>query len=456
MSERGKMKLKMEKDLLIRLIAIGVIGTVLIIVGAIFIFTDKTPAKKPANKEMAEELEEVEQEEQGVELERALGLVVGKDNGVLDIYDIEKQKKLKLNFVGKTTIEDEYGKAIVADSLLVGYIVNLKYDKKSFDLESVKIAAQIQVLEQIPSLKIDENLKTIQIGSDIYQYTDQLIALDGDKPLVLADLTPADQIKIRAYKSTIWSIIVEGGHGYIVLKNYEAYLEGLLEVGNRQAYTIEKEMRVPVALGSHKVIISKDDMSSYTETVFIEEGKDYVIDLADLQPKTSEVTFNIAQEETKLFVNDQEITDFSKPTVLDFGEYTVKATNKNYLPWEEKVVVNKPIMSVTINMEVKPYYLYMTGPAGAEFYIDGIFQGNIGSGALKVPIKAGDHLLTLRKSGYVSWSQNIVVDESKKEYYYTVSELTKIPEPTTTPDPNNGNTTPGQDVYGGNGTDSGQ
>ncbi len=91
----------------------------------------------------------------------------------------------------------------------------------------------------------------------------------------------------------------------------------------------------------------------------------------------------------------------------------------------------------------------MTGPEGAEFYIDGVFQGVMVAGEpISVPVTPGGHYLTLRKEGYISWSQHIEVVDNGKPYNFSVSELIQIQtetepvtEPVTEPP------TPVDDVY---------
>jgi len=454
------MKLKMEKDLIIKMIVAAVLGVVLIIciLVAISLLTgdNKQGNTEPVAALNQEEDNEVLEEEVSIEYERILGLVksMNTQDGFMQVYDVETNVHVTLNISSAVAFEDEYGTAIVMDQVEPGYLVNIKYDKASFVPDFVKIAPQIQIIRNLSSLEIDEALKTIQIGSEIYNFEDEMVAIDGDEDLVLADLSIADDVVVRAYQGTIWSIIVENGHGYIVLENYSAYLEGRLEIGNRTSYTIIEDMKVPVTVGIHDVIITKEEMTPYSASVFIEDGMEYIIDLSDLQPKVSEVVFTIVQGGSTLYINDEKIESYEEAIVLDYGQYSIRVENDGYMDWEGILVVDQPYLPQTIDMEIEPLYLHMIGPVGAEFYIDGVQQGVMVEGkSIDVPIIPGGHILTLRKAGFISWSQSVFIEDAGEDYYYTVSELTEIPTeptpsptpiPTPTPEPG---ATPGDDVY---------
>jgi len=439
-----KMKLKMEKDLIGKMVIAGVLGVILIIciVVAISLLggdkADKNPV--PVATHNQEEVQE-DVADVPVDYERMLSLVkvMNKDEGFMQVYDVEKNLSITLNISSAVSFEDEYGTAIIMEQIIPGYLVNVKYDKATYIPEFVKIAPQVQTIKNLSSLTIDEVLKTIQIASDIYSYDDNIVALDGKGPLVLADLSIVDDIVVRAYQGKIWSIIVENGHGYIVLSNYSSYLEGRLEIGNRTSHTIIEDMKVPVTVGVHTVIITKEEMTPYSSSVFIEENEEYVIDLIDLQPKVAEVIFTIVQDGSTLYIDDETIEDVAVPVNLDYGQYSIRVKKDGYMDWEGILVVDQPYIPQTIDMEIEPLLLHMTAPDGAEFYIDGMLQGVVkGVTPVDVPIIPGGHILTLRKKGYISWSQSVLIEDTGEDYYYTVSKLTEIPkEPIPEPEPEN-------------------
>ncbi len=457
--------MKIEKDLIPKMIIAGVMGILIIV--CVFILlsffnkedsgSGQVPAATVEQEEENEE-EEVVEEERVIEYVRMLGLVKAQGDGLMTLYDIENETTVTLTINGATRFEDEYGTPIVQEKIMVGHIVSVKYDKDTYIPEEVKLSPQIQEIKNLSTLTIDETLKTIQIGADIYDYTDEIVALNGAEGLVLSDLSVADDIVVRAYKGKVWSIIVENGHGYIVLENYSAYLDGRLEIGNRTSHTIIKDMRVAVPVGVHQVIITKEDMAPYSASINIEEDQDYVIDLSDLQPQMAQVDFEIVQEDARLFINDVETEITDEPLEMDFGQYNIKVKKDGFMDWEGIVVIDQLYIKQVIDMDVEPLQLHMTGPDGAEFYLDGVLKGYFsGSDPISVPIVAGGHVLTIRKDGFQSWSQSIFVEDIGEDIYYTVTELQALAteEPETEPEePVDGEDsgtgegeTPGDDTY---------
>lgn len=440
----------MNKGLITKMIVVGLLGITLIAVVVGLLLTPKTNKNDKDQDETVNATEETVVEEETVntskDLDRILALVkaIDLDNNIMTVYDIDHDLTINMVLDGTVLYEDEYGSIMVAEQILPGYVVNIKYDKNNYVPEQVKVAPQIQTIKNLSSFVLDEDQKTIQIGSDIYKYTDEIITFDGDKRLDLAGITTADDVIVRAYKDTIWSIIIENGHGYIVLQNYDAYLDGTIEIGNRTSYTVVPEMRIPVTVGVQNVIITKDTMTPFSASVLIAENEEYIIDLEDYQPKISEVTFRIIQEGATLFINDT-ISPYDAPVILDYGQYDIKVKLEGYKDWQGIVEINQPSMEQIIDMETEPMYLRMKGPDGATLYINSVKIGIIsGNEILETPIVPGDHTLLLVKTGFLPWTADVHVEESGEDIYYTIESLTPVADSSTNTDgtaPTDGTTT---------------
>ncbi len=440
------MKLKTNQGILAKMIGIGVIGLVLIIVAIVALTYDfgKEPGVNNdtsplVNDDESQGADEEEVDESTVVRSLAVVEAVDYDLEQMEVMDTATKGHVTLQLSGATDIQDDYGSPIVLAKIKPGYMVNVKYSTADYKPESVKIAAQVQKIQNLTSFKVDKETKTIQIDSDIYKYDSDLIVLKESEPTSLDELSAFDDLIIRAYQGTVWSVMVESGHGYVVLKNYEAYIGGVLEVGNRTSYTIEEDMKVPVSVGTHQIVITKDDMTPYSSDVFIEEEEEYIIDLSDLQPKVATVYFGITDPEIVVYVNDEIVEDPLLEQKMDYGEYTVRAEKEGYETFETVMNVNQPYLQLPITMEEEPMYINMTGPGGAEFYVDGIRQGSLQENQpFRVKTTEGAHILTLRMNGYNTWSQTVTIDGMRTDYYYTVSALEPLTPPTEKPDSTQG------------------
>ena len=69
------------------------------------------------------------------------------------------------------------------------------------------------------------------------------------------------------------------------------------------------------------------------------------------------------------------------------------------------------------------YKVTIESPVGAEIYVDGNYVGIVPASFTKV---AGNHEVTVRKSGYLTRSYTIDVDKEEKDVSYSFSDLTPI------------------------------
>ena len=457
------MKLNIKKNMLTKMIVAGIVGLAVIIIGGVFLATSlKDKPKYIDNGQETTELgqdneEEITTQIKDKEYVRSLALVkeVSTLSEEIEIVDVDTNVLVTLKITGTTSIEDEYGTVIVLEKIIPGHLINVKYDSKNYQADSVKIAAQIQTIRNIDTFDVNEELKTIQIGSDIFEYDQNVLIKNSEGPIELSQISVADEIIVRAYQSKIWSILVESGHGYLVLKNHEAYIDGRLEIGNRQSYTIVRDMRIPIKAGVQQVVISNDQMTPYSASVFIEEGKEAIIDLGELTPKIAKVRLDIVQTDVSVYIDDEKVENPTEERQLNYGEYSIRVESPGYVPWEGILVVDQAYIVQRIDMEVEPLYIYISGPAGASFYIDNVLKGVLEANKpLGVPVTPGGHTLQLRKTDYNTWERNVFIEDTGEDYYYTVPSMTEIPVvPVPEPEPetnqNNNQTEPNGNQEGG-------
>lgn len=445
------MKLKSDKELFVKMILVGVLGIVLIALSiAVFAFGGDNEKKEiskntEVEQDLSEEFEEAiggNDEVESGEMIRALALVkkVDYSNGYIQIVDVETLLQVTLSSDSSVVFEDEYGTAIVLEKIQPGMLVNVKYDNGSYKPEFVKVAAQIQTLKNLSSFVLDEANKSIQIGSTVYNYNEHIVVLGKDKEIALTEVTVADEVEVKAYQGIIWSIQVINGHGTLILEDYDAFLDGVLEIGNRTSMTIIKEMQVPLAAGEHQLIITKEGLEPYVTNISITEGEETRINLKDYTPQVGKVRITVVQEEVTLYLNGEKIEDYSQELILDYDIYNVKVTKDGFEPWEGKLTVDAADVEFVINMSEKPLYIHLSGTEGGEFYIDGVYQGTIeGDQPISAPITSGGHILTLRKEGYLSWTQSVYIDDQGEDYYYSAEELKPIEQESNNVENNSGN-----------------
>ena len=434
----------MKKDLLTKMLMIGGAGFGSLIVTIAIIWA--MSGEPASNSQKGSQDHSIPQEMTGdnsssvldsLDGERFVALVrtAPTEDGVLPVYDLDTKKELLLKIKGETSIKSRYGETIAAAQVRPGYIVEGKYEKESFAVYTLQISGRAWERKDPAGLVISAEQKKIGFGSDEYSFDPNfLMVLKNGKTIPLAEVSVSDEVIIRGYKKEVWSIEVTAGHGFLTLKNADAFAGGTIEIGNRDIRTIEKDMRLELSAGVKRVIISKDNMNPYTNDVFIEEGKEAVIDLGEFKPKVGKVTFSTVQDGVTLYIDEEKQALANAEITLDFGQHKLKAEKEGYVPWESTLTVNQVLMQVKIDMKVEPQYLDVQTPLGAELYIDGARVGVI---PVRTAITPGEHTLSIRKEGYYSKSQTITVENNGKNVNYAFPDLIRIGS-NETEKPNNG------------------
>lgn len=426
---------KKKMDIVTKMSIVGALGLVciLILVSIIsFAIKDKTPKKNNNNGNEAIETE-VDTQDEDAEFVRAIAMVkeVNPGENTLDIIDIEQGSNVTLKIDGAVDIKDEYGTLLTLAQLDLGDIIETKYDKNTLRPESVQITGQTWERKNVQNLLYDQENKTIQVGNDIFKYTDDLVILYGGEPISYDKLDPVDQVSVKGYKDTIWTITLEKSHGTIKLKNHEKFIGGTIEFG-KTTQEITEETEIKVLVGVQNIVIAKEGMTSYITQVIVEEGQEVVIDVGAVLPTAGNVSFTVIPSDVKLYIDNKLYSDLSKPIPLDFGTYTLRVEKENYVPYESQLVINEAFMTVEINMNKNPMYIHVDQPAGCELYIDSNYIGII---PVNAPIDPGPHSITIRKDGYYSKMHSIQVDDTGKDVYFTFPELIKMPTESSSPEP---------------------
>lgn len=420
-------------DIVTKMSIVGGLGLVcILILVSIISFAIKDKAIKKNNNKPDEAIEtEVETTEKGPDYARTLALIkeVDTKKSELTILDIEKGTKLVLKIDGAVDIKDVYGTLLAFAQLKTGDIIESKYDSTSMRPETIQITGQTWEKKNIQDLIYNKDNKTIQIGNDIYKYTDDLVTTFFGDNIALDKLDLVDMVTVKGYKDTIWSIALEKSHGFIVLKNHEKFVGGTIEIG-KKTEDIKKETKVTVLMGVQNIVVSKEGMTPFVTEVIVEEDKAVIIDIGSAQPTAGMVSFTIIPGDVQLFINNVQYKDFSKPISLEFGTYNLRIEKSNYVPWESKLVVNQAYMPVEINMNKKPQYINVNSPIGSSMYIDDNYIGII---PVEAPIDPGAHTITIRKEGYYSKIHSIQVEDDGQDANFVFPELIPMPEQTDTP-----------------------
>lgn len=293
-----------------------------------------------------------------------------KDEETSDYYVIESKnetnKSITLKAVttgqeeiylysGSTEIKNKYDESLTIAQVNAGDIVKIEYERdkdENYKLTNIKIPKEIWTNDEVSGMNIDEQRQIITIGKETYQYGDNLLVSSNEEAVELRDINDLDIVNVKGNDKYIYSITVTQGHGYIRLKNDNAYIGGWIDVGGKVIQVISEKMIVVVPEGENEIKVSNEGRSAST-TLTIKRDEEVVIDIKSLKESTAEigkVNFKITPKDAVLTIGGKE-TEFSKVVSLEYGSYPITVKADGYDTLSKTLVVQSSYASIELELE---------------------------------------------------------------------------------------------------------
>ena len=440
---------------------------ILALLGALLITKEYKEKKTPGVSEVPE-TEEV----------LTLDDLKATDTVVLISKDIENKKLLlrhigdiddfELSYNQTVPFSNKYGDGITASELQNGEILNIIYSKHSKEVLSVQVSDTTWSMSDISDYAIDDNRKIITIMGENYQYGSDIAIYSNDEPARLMDITDMDTLTFKGYNRKVCSLIVNKGHGYLRVKNDAYFVGGFIEVGQKIIKPITEDMLLTVPEGKYKVRVTNRGYAG-EENVIIERDKETILDLSKIEIEEvaiGHVQFEITPDFAQLYI-DNEITDYEERVPLEFGVHNIRVEAAGYETVETNIKVGDNYANVAIDLDELPEgeeedstqptspqtdntqptpsstetsesetkadngtgtetmisstkKIYVEAPVGAEVYLDGNYIGVAPVSTGKV---TGSHSITLSKTGYLTKTYTIYVENDNNDVTLSFSEL---------------------------------
>lgn len=392
---------------------------------------------------------------------------IDTDNKMISLYDINKKLTKELKYTGGSNITDKYGKLMSASQVKVGTMVDAGVDVTRGKLTDMKISAKAWEYVGVNNFTIDLNVMTMKIASTLYKYGDDVVVLNGQDFDPITTLTEQDELTVRGFEETIYSITVTRGHGTVVLEDYDAFLGSYITIGYEAMQQIIEDTEITVREGSFNLTV---DNGKYSATKNITIVRDEVthVTLSDLGPSASgqgRVVFEITPFGADLYING-EPTSYANPFELEYGNHNIEVSMGGYTTYEGILTVDSAGKTVKIDLPEstseeeatvsetengsdnsgtgtdssdstdttddttdtstedidQKHSIYVNKPVGASVYIDGKFKC-IAPGNFKKIL--GTHVITFIQDGYQTMSYTIEVSDDNLDAYYSFADLVK-------------------------------
>ena len=385
----------------------------------------------------------------------------------ITFMNVETGRYYTLKYDGTTVIQDKYGSGMSMEQISHGDIVDVTFLRSKKKLSGMKLSESAWVLENVEKYSFDVLGKSAEVGSGLYSIRNNLVVSSEGKDAQLEDVVRGDVLTVSGVGNSVYSVVVEEGHGYLRLSNDEYLKGGWIEVGQSVIQQITEDMLLVVPEGVYDVHLTAPGIDEIRQ-VAIARNQEETLNEGDVEveePKEGRILFAVSPSDTVVSIDGEEV-DISAPVELEYGLHQMVAEAAGYDTITQYIKVSQELASISLTLEKSleeddsydnayeipgsvsanklssNYKVYIDSPSDVEVYLDGVYMG---ISPVNFRKEAGMHTITLRKPGYVTKSYTVQIDEEERDVTYSFTDLVKE-EPSTI----SGNTVSGNKSVSGN------
>ncbi len=369
-----------------------------------------------------------------------------KDDNTVTFLNLDIGRRYTLSMDGTTKLYNKYGEGVSFEQIQVGDIVDVTFLKNKKHLNRMQLSTKSWKYDNVERYEINTIRNEVTIGSEIYKLSEHTLYLSEGRPIEKMDLNPSDVLTFQGIDKTVLSINVEKGHGYLRLVNDENFVGGWIEIGQLHIQKIAEDMLLTLPEGSYQVNISHRGGGGVKDVV-INRNEETTLDIGDLtvaEAQFGTVLFSISPSAAKLYIDGSE-ADPSQPITLEYGIHQIIAKADGYKTLTQYLRVGQESAGIDVVLDeidteeeeessssedtstedatTSYYKVYVDAPEGAEVYLDGNY---VGISPCSFKKKSGNHVITLRKTGYENRSYTVQIDEEEKDISYSFADLVKM------------------------------
>ena len=375
--------------------------------------------------------------------DQAVVVSMDREENTITLLNLEVDMTYTLHVEGTSTLYDKYGESITMEQIVPGDVVDITFLKSQKRLNSLTLSPDAFCYENASRYSINDIRNDVTIGEDVYKLTEDTLFFSEGRRMERMDLNEVDILTFKGVGSSILSVTVARGHGYLSLTNDESFVGGFIEVGQTKIHRITDDMLLTVPEGDYEIRISHG-ASSGLKYASIARGEEVTLDIGDIevvQPKYGQVIFSLSPTGTTLYI-DGNLVDATVPISLEYGIHQIIARADNYKSITTYMKVGQESAGIDVTLEpitskdddneeestqgdvidaTTDYYkVNIEAPEDVEVYLNGNY---IGISPVSFKKEKGNHVITLRKTGHEIRSYTISVDDEEKDISYSFADL---------------------------------
>lgn len=261
-------------------------------------------------------------------------------------------KNYTLTYDGTTTITDQYGGSLSAAQLAPGDIVDVCFQHIPKKCVSVARSASAWGADVINGFTMNQARGQISFNGELYTLAERMVLRSGGEEIELTDLNERDVLSVQGIENTIYSIVVEKGHGYLRLTGTEYFVDGFIEVGKEMVQRITEDMMLTVPEGEYTVVV-RNGSHGGSKQAKIYRDEETVLDLSDLkgeEVKSGNVFFTLTPADASVYIDGEKI-DTSAYVTLEYGVHQMIVKAAGYETISQYIKIGQENANLNVEME---------------------------------------------------------------------------------------------------------
>ncbi len=376
----------------------------------------------------------------------------------IQVRELESDVICTLTYAPTSQIGGKYESQREGDSISVGEILHVTYNTDNAKIVSATVPEDVWEYQDVRKFSFNKDEDMLLVAGRKFQYTDQTYYGSALGEIQAMELNNQDVLTVRGIGIRAYSVVRTQGHGYIRFTNYNDFMGGIAEVGDRGLMAqIGENMLITAPEGIHRVTLFKNGRAA-AKTVEVASDRETIVDYKDYKEEAGnigEVTFEIEPEGADLYLNGTQV-DYSAPVTLNFGKYRLGVALSGYTSYTGILNVKSSSETISISLEEanssvsndatatpgatgtpsssdsdsdtvtkkidSEHTITVTAPEGAEVFVDNVYKGMAPCTFTKI---IGSLTITLSDAGYETKSYSVDILDDGKNAKLSFADLVK-------------------------------
>ena len=277
---------------------------------------------------------------------------INDTESTITFQKLQTALRYTLFYDGTTHVKDKHEEAMTVSQLQAGNIVSVTFLKNKKRINSIMMDPDAWTNSDVNRFTISKNGQRMTIADEEYKYDENMVIVSNGELAEPMDVNDKDTLVVSGIDHTVYSIVVDQGHGYLRLDNDEYFIGGWIEVGSDQIQVITEDMLLTVPVGTYDVAVSNNGASG-TKEVTIVQNEEVSLDVGDLKGegvKSGDIAFSLNPSEAVVKIDGEEVNTGDLVT-LQYGIHQIVITADGYTTIKQYIKVGQSLANLDIEME---------------------------------------------------------------------------------------------------------